>query len=98
MNDLIGQERESACSDRHGGRLTASCSFLPLGCGQEQPSVWRRPPRLPSLARERENPHPLLPYEVLGKSVMDSELRAGRQMACKQSTAMSGINGAQGWQ
>ena len=36
--------------------------------------------------------------KVLGKSVMDSELRAGRRMACKQSVAVTGINGAQGWQ
>ena len=67
VNDLIGQEHESACTDRHVGRLMASCSFLPLGCGQEQPSAWRRPPRLAPLAQERESPHPLLPYEGVGK-------------------------------
>ena len=93
-------------ADRHEGGPIASCFFLLLGCGQEQPRAggghcaWGKPRAVGFHPRPKQGKALIFGYHkrVLGRSVMNSELRAGRQRACKRSLAMMGISGAQGWQ
>ena len=105
MADLPGQVG-GVSADRHEGAPTASCFFLLLGCSPEQPRsggglhAWGKPRPVGFHPRPTRGRAPIFcsRKRVLGRSAMDSELRAGRQRACKPSLAVIGISGAQGWQ